>query len=452
MMIFTHLILTRRNGKKRLNITCNLLALILTTFAGNPIWSQSILTPDQAIRVTLDNNFGIKIAKKNIDIATNNASKTAVGYNPTLSAAAGASTNIGGSSQKFNSGMEANVSNALSLSGNANITGSYTIYDETRSITLDQLREILNFSNLQLRQAIETNVLQLIAKYYDVARLTSGINVLNQTIFVSNRRLERVRYQYEYGQGVRLDILNAEVDVQRDSINLINTQQQLYNAKRDLNVIMGLPIDNQIDVDTTVNYQVITLEVLREDMLDNNIEINLLDKNVTINQYDLQLIEAEKKPRLSASGAYSYNQSKNPSGAFINSSNSRGLNIGLNMAWNLYDGGLRNLRKQNTEISLQSLQLSRDQLLQELERDLINTWENYQNALYILQAEETNLNTSRLNFDRTEEQFNLGQASSVEFRQAQLNLLSTATNFNNAKFDAKVIEISLMQLAGLLIR
>jgi outer membrane protein TolC len=276
--------------------------------------------------------------------------------------------------------------------------------------------------------------------------------VLDQTIFVSNRRLERVRYQYEYGQGVRLDILNAEVDVQRDSINLINTQQQLANAKRDLNVLMGLPISNQLEVDTSVSYQAITLDALRTGLQDNNIELNLLDNNVAINQYDLRLIEAEKKPRLTASGAYSYSQQKNPSGAFINSSNSRGLNVGVNMAWNLYDGGLRNLRKQNTEISLQSLQLQRDQLMQELERDLINTWENYQNALYVWQAEEINLNTSRLNFDRTEEQFNLGQASSVEFRQAQLNLLSAATNFNNAKFDAKVIEISLLQLSGQLMQ
>jgi outer membrane protein TolC len=214
---------------------------------------------------------------------------------------------------------------------------------------------------------------------------------------------------------------------------------------------MGLSVDNPINVDTTVNYKALTLEALRAGMLDKNIEVNLLDKNVNINQYDLRLIEDEKKPRLSASGAYTYSQQKNPSGAFINRSNSRGLNVGLNMAWNLYDGGLRNLRKQNTEISLQSLQLQRDQLIQELERDLINTWENYQNALYVLQAEEINLNTSRLNFDRTEEQFNLGQASSVEFRQAQLNLLSAATNYNNAKFDAKVIEVSLLQLAGQII-
>lgn len=435
-----------------MNKAFNCIFLILFTLALQSGATQSILTPEDAINTTLENNFGIKLARQNISIATNNASKIAVGYKPTLNASAGASSNIGGSAQRFSSGMENTVNNAVSFSGNASIAGAYTLYDETRGTTLDQLKELLNLSNIQLRQTIELNVLQLIAIYYDVARLTSTVDVLKQTLAVSNRRRERVAYQYEYGQGVRLDILNAEVDVQRDSINLINTLQLLANAKRDLNVLMGVVIDNPIEVDTTVTYQDVTLEALKLSMSQQNVDLLLLDKNVDINRYDLQIIEAEKKPRLVANGAYSYSQQKNPAGAFITSSSSRGLNLGLNLSWNLFDGGLRNLRRQNTEIALQSLQLQKDQLLQELERDLINTWESYQNALFVLQAEEINLNTSRLNFERTEEQFNLGQSTSIEFRQAQLNLLNAATNFTNAKYDAKVIEISLLQLAGNLLQ
>jgi len=435
-----------------MNKAFNYTVLTLFTLVLQSGFAQSVLTPENAISTTLEQNFGIKLARQNNSIATNNASKIAVGYKPTVNAAAGASGNIGGSSQKFSSGMENTVNNAVSFSGNASITGSYTLYDETRSNTLDQLKEILNLSNLQLRQTIELNILQVIARYYDVARLTSTVDVLNQTLTVSNRRRERVAYQYEYGQGVRLDILNAEVDIQRDSINLINTLQLLANAKRDLNVLMGVAINNPFEVDTAVTYQDVSLETLKSAMSQQNVDLLLLDKNVDINRYDLEIIEAEKKPRLVANGAYSYSQQKNPAGAFITSSNSRGLNLGLNLSWNLFDGGLRNLRRQNTEIALQSLELQKDQLLQELERDLVNTWESYQNALYVLKAEETNLNTSRLNFERTEEQFNLGQSTSVEFRQAQLNLLNAATNYTNAKYDAKVIEISLLQLAGNLLQ
>ncbi|NND34388.1 MAG: TolC family protein [Saprospiraceae bacterium] len=418
---------------------------------GKAVSSQELLTPDEAISQTIENNFGIKIAKKDIEVATNNATRTAVGFGPVVNASAGTSVNLGGSNQKFSNGNENTVTTAASYSGNAAVSGTYTIYDQTRNVSLEQLREVLNLTNLQLRFTIESNILQLMSRYYEVARLASTLQVLDETMAVSNRRVERVSYQYEYGQGLRLDILNAEVDVQRDSINYYNTKQLLTNAKRDLNVIMGLPIDADFAVDTSVIYQALTLQGLRENLLDDNIELQLLDKNVHINQYDLQLIEAEKKPTLGATGTLNYSQQKNPSTAFITSSNSRGVNVGLNLSWNLFDGGIRRIRKQNTEIQLQTLQLQRSQLVQELERDLTNAWESYQNALFILHSEEINLSTSQLNFERTEEQFNLGQASSIEFRQAQLNLLNAATNLNNAKYDAKLIEINLLQLAGTLL-
>jgi len=126
----------------------------------------------------------------------------------------------------------------------------------------------------------------------------------------------------------------------------------------------------------------------------------------------------------------------------------RGLALGLTLSWNLYDGGRRQKLTENARINVANQEVQKEQVLQQIERDVINAWESYQNALFILQAEETNLSTNQLNFERTEAQFKVGQVSSIEFRQAQLNLLTAATNLNAAKYDAKGIEIVLLQLSG----
>ena len=114
----------------------------------------------------------------------------------------------------------------------------------------------------------------------------------------------------------------------------------------------------------------------------------------------------------------------------------------------MYDGGRRKLQKENAKINVENQLVQKEQIAQQLERDVINAWENYQNALFILRAEKQNLAINQLNFERTEEQFKVGQVTSVEFRQAQLNLLNAATNLNTAKFDAKILEINLLQLSG----
>ena len=49
-----------------------------------------------------------------------------------------------------------------------------------------------------------------------------------------------------------------------------------------------------------------------------------------------------------------------------------------------------------------------------------------------------NVNTNQDNFERSENQFQLGQITSVEFRQAQINLQNAQTSYNLAKYDAKL--------------
>ena len=70
------------------------------------------------------------------------------------------------------------------------------------------------------------------------------------------------------------------------------------------------------------------------------------------------------------------------------------------------------------------------------------------NQLFILKAQEKNVVTAQNNFERTEERYKLGQITSIEFRTAQINLINSKTALNNAKFDAKIIELNLLQLSG----
>ncbi len=411
--------------------------------------AQSVLTKAEAVQITLENNYDVKVAKNDARVATNNTRRELNGYLPTVNASAGANSSLGGSTQQFSNGNENKVSSAFNWGANASVTANYTLLDKTRDITVQQLREIANLSDLQLRQTIENNLLQVFSSYYEVARLTQNTKVLEQTIELSSQRLLRAQYQYDYGQSVRLDVLNAEVDIQRDSINLLNIKNQLANAKRNLNVAMGRAVNTPLEVDTLVDYETaLTLPQLIQGAQSKNILIGLADKNLDISAYDIDVIESTKKPTLGASASYNYNFSDNASGSFIDLSTSRGLSAGLSLSWNIFDGGRRKVQKENALVNIESQQILKEQLLQQLERDVSNAWESYQNALFILQAEEKNLATNELNFQRTEEQFKIGQVTSVEFRQAQLNLLTAATNYNTAKYDAKIIELQLVQLSG----
>jgi outer membrane protein TolC len=66
----------------------------------------------------------------------------------------------------------------------------------------------------------------------------------------------------------------------------------------------------------------------------------------------------------------------------------------------------------------------------------------------IFQVQESNIKTSQNNFERTQEKFKIGQATSIEFRQAQLNLRNIELSRNRAKYEAKLAELTVLQLSG----
>jgi outer membrane protein len=425
--------------------------LVILLFLGFYSSAQNTLTLEQAKTITLANNFGIKIAKNNVVIAQNQTDISVNGYLPTVSANAGLNGNFGGSTQTFGNGNEASTANAFTWGGNGTVQANYTIFDKGRDLTLEQLKESLSLSNLQLKQTIEQNLLQVYNGYFQVAQLSENVNALLEAISISRERLRRAQYQLDYGQGSGLDVLNAQVDIQRDSVNLLNTKMNLENAKRNLNVSMGRNTneDFQVEIDTAIDKS-LNLESLIEQSKNENIGLQVNRKNLAVNEMNLQIIDAEKRPTISAGASYAFSYSDNPTGAFIDKSNSRGLAANVGVNWTIYDGS-RGIRMQNAVINLTNQKLQIDQLQQQLEGDIMNAWANYQNALFVLQVEENAVETNRENFDRTEEQVKIGRLTSIEFRQAQLNLLNAQTSINNAKFDTKLREIQLLQLVGRLI-
>ena len=236
--------------KKLLSIIC-----LSLPFLG---FSQEILTKQEALKITLKNNFGIKIANNNVKIAKNNSSILNSRFLP--SAAINSGTDYRRNNQKIvftdpSSGNDAERrgDGVITKTYNTSLGINYTLFDGMgRKYNYKQLKETYNLTELQARQTIENTYLQLFTIYFQIARLSENKNNLREALDISQKRLQRAKYQYEYGQATKLEYLNAQVDVNNDSINLITAKQQLSNAKRGLNVILGIDKETTYTVETNV--------------------------------------------------------------------------------------------------------------------------------------------------------------------------------------------------------
>ena len=422
------------------------------------ISAQEILTKEEALAIALENNFGIKIANNNLEVAENNTSIYNRGALPTVALNSGANYSRNNQSLTFtdrDTGEDAEISGngVVSKTYNASLGVNYTIFDGLgRKYNYQQLQKTYNLTELQAKETIENTYLQLFTVYFQIARLSENTNNLSEALTISKTRLTRAQYQYDYGQSTRLEYLNAQVDVNNDSITLITAIQQLNTAKRGLNVILGSKEDINYVVETEVDYNtMLNYNELKSKTLANNALLRQGETNIAISEFNIKINKANFSPSLGFNASYGFNRTENenlinPFGAKLITSD--GLNAGINLTWNIFDGGSTRTRVANAKIALDNQQILLEQQKVNIENNLKNTWENYNNQLFILTAQEQNVLTNQNNFDRTQERFKLGQISSVEFRQAQINLINSKTAYNNAKFDAKLIELQLLQLSG----
>jgi len=423
---------------------------ILLIFSSYFVFSQEKLTKIEAVKSALDNNYGIKIADNNLKIAKNNKGLLNTNYLPTLTGNAGATFNSDNTDAVFSNGTNTSLNSAKSSRYNSSVSLNYTLFDGLgRHYNYKQLVEKYNLTELQARETIELTILQLFTVYYNVAQLTENVSLLIQNLKISKDRLKRVQYQFEFGQNTKLSVLNAEVDVNNDSINFLNTNQLLLNAKHDLYVVMGKNESPEFSVETQVSFlNMENKEDLFAQLKSKN--VNLLQNNraIKISDFQLKANQSGYLPTIGLTSTYGWTKSNNNSASFLQKSTNLGLSNGFNLKWDLFNGGKTNTLVKNAKINYETQQYLKQQAELKIFNEFYKAWDDYHTKLFVFQTQEKNVQTNSLNFKRTEEQYQLGQVNSIEFRQAQLNLLNAQSNLNKTKYDAKNAELILLQLTG----
>jgi outer membrane protein TolC len=430
----------------RFNLILSFLSLLIISTKAQ----DELLSKNQAVELALEYNYNILVADNDIDIAKNNTSIYNNGYLPTISLNTGANYYVNSSKSIMTDGTETNANGIGSNSMSAGIGVNYTLYNGlARKYNYAILKENYNLTELHARQIIENTMLHLFSLYYEIARLRHNQQSLEQTLSISKNRLKKARYGYEYGQNTMLDILNAEVNFNTDSINYLNITQELKNSKRNLNVLLGRNVDHSFFVDTTVIYtKGLLIDQLISNAMERNVNVLQNRSNTITSEYEIIVSKSGYLPQIYLNSGYGWDRNFNGDLASIRTQNTYGFNAGLSISWNIFDGGQTRTNILNSKIKLENQQILNKQIEKNLELEVINTWDLYNNTLFVLDAELKNLKTNQHNFKRTQEQFKLGQITSIEFREAQQNLLTSQLNVHKAKFDAKIAELSLLQLTG----
>jgi outer membrane protein, adhesin transport system len=186
---------------------------------------------------------------------------------------------------------------------------------------------------------------------------------------------------------------------------------------------------------------------LYNDVFKNNVSLIIASNNINLAEYDRTILRSRSYPYLNLSSGYGFTNNTYQIGTMQNQQ-TWGMNYGVTIGINLYDGNNRRREQNNALLQIRNAELTLERLKMELEADLITIFNGYRNNLRLLRLETQNLDVARENLDIAFERYRLGALSGFELRELQKNLIEAEERLLSIQYQAKIAEISLLQISG----
>lgn len=422
---------------------------LIFLFSAFTINAQELLTVEQAVAIALDNNYDIKLAANDRKIDEQNVSLANAGILPTLQGTFNQNNNIQDSRQVRTDGTVQELDGALNNSLSYGVNLGWTIFDGFRMFArYDQLKELEKLGETELKLTVLTRVGDVMATYYDLVQQQQVLRALDTAIVISKQRVETAQNRFTIGKAAKLEVLNAQVDLNTDQTNYLRQKETYENTKTFLNELMARDLTTQFQVeeeaaiDDQLKLADLTALAGRQNP---EIQIALISKRVA--ELNLKQVRSARYPQLRVTTGYIFTETESSLG-FARESSGRGLNYGISASINIFNGFLQNRSEKIARLQVDNSDILIKQQTQSINSQLISAYQTYLTNLELVELEGRNEEIARENLDITMEKFRIGTITTLEVRTAQLNYVNARARNSSAKFQAKISEVTLKELAG----
>lgn len=432
----------------------NLLSALLILLVSAPAaQAQQWLTLSRAMEETLKNNFFINIVRNDSSVAANNNTWGNAGALPSLDVSAGISTAVNKTEQRFNNGNEIKQDGASTDNINAAVRLNWTLFDGMRMFAAkSRLAAGQEMAGWQLKAEMENKISELIAAYFNVVRLQQSLRVIEETIQINDERVGIAKARFEVGAASKLDYLQAKVDRDARMSEMLRLRNELQEAVASVNLLSGITEFREFYASDsiTLEYQP-QLNDIYNTFPSKNAEMQIGKSQIKINDKLISEYRSWRYPWLSANAGYSYSRNENEVGFSLFNSN-QGLQAGLTLSWNLFNGLNTGRQIKNAKIQYSSANLLLDAARASISQQIAVAFRKYESDRAIVILEESGLSFARENADISLEAYRLGSISGIQLREAQNSYEMALNRLIDARYQAKLSETSLMKLNGDLIR
>lgn len=443
-------------------IRVDILSIILPLFIFASVYAQEelqekeYLTLEDCIEIALQNNVTLRTAMFQESAAEADVLGSYQGILPSLTASAGKSRiDIGASEYLSNEpvGIDPETGNVIyeqrtrsiekqSRDNNsANLSLNQTLFDggiwwnQIRKAKADKRSSEYNYLSER-----NNTILSVKQAYFDLNKQIKLLEAKKMAVQRSQEQVDRTEKMHALGATARLDVYRARVNWGNDRIQMLNQQIQMEESRKKLNLVMGRDPLTPLEIKPIheVNVKLPDLDELVHTAIRNQPLLKKYEEDIFASDLSVSLAKGINYPRISAYLQYDRFH-EDIIKVFSDFNKNYQTRYGINVSINLFNGFKDYANIQKAEINKRIAQEQYEEYKRNLKATLHQYYANYLSTLDIIEINKINLEAAREEVRLAEERFQIGAGTSLDVREAQVNLTNAEQTLIAAQYNALLL-------------
>lgn len=438
---------------KRKNLFYALLAIVFATTvsaqtqesAKTPIEGPLVITLEEALQIALSENPTVKIADKTIETKKYAKRGTYAALWPEISASATYQRYIEKPSFHI-------MGQTLRMGTTNNMSGGFSA---AMPVINAQLWKSLKLSAMDVELAVEQargsriDMKEQISKaFYQILLAKDSYNVYKRVYDNAVENHKIVKKKYKVGSVSEYDFIRSEVTVANAEPNLFQAENSIVVALWQLKALLGVDMDIDLDVKGSLaDFEPLLTTQIQTGDLSNNSTLKQLDIQEDMLLQSLKVKRAANIPSLSASINYMMNamdETMKISHYRWMSSSTALFNLNIP----IFSGGKRRAEIKQAKISLETIQLQRENAERQLRTAMMSYYSNMQTNVKQFNASAQNIAQAKRGYDIAVKRYEVGGGTLVDVDNSQLQYTQAELSRSTAIYNYLINQISLETLRG----
>ncbi|MBP1530993.1 MAG: TolC family protein [Bacteroidaceae bacterium] len=352
-------------------------------------------------------------------------------------------------------GQVTNTTKKVTEQGSYGLNANWTVWNggiNHKNIEAQKLQNQINeLSTQQSEQSLQEQIAQL---YVQILYSTEAKKVNEQLAQTAKSQYERGQEMMRQGQMSKADVAQLEAQWKSAEYDIVSTETQILNYKRQLKALLELELGAPFDVagnvpsDDQVLLPIPSAQSIYEQALNTRPEIKMAELSIEAADMSIDIARRGYYPSIGVSasaGDSHYSASRDGVGKQMKQNVN--LSGGVNISVPIFDN-----RRNKSAVEMAKLQKLNSQLdLQDRKNALASTIENYWlNANSYQQrfrSARAKVESAEVSYELLDAQFRNGLKNIVELRQGYDNLISAKQDELQSKYMA-LLNLQLLKFYG----